>query len=93
MSNIPVLKKLERKKSGMTLSWSDGFEVVVEYKQLRYWCPCAKCAPKRDSEETAEILTNEISKYKSGIPEVKKVGGYALQFDWPNGCSLSLIHI
>ena len=58
----------------MTLSWSDGFEVVVEYKQLRYWCPLLKCAPKRDSEATAEILTNEISKYKSGIPEVKKVG-------------------
>ena len=87
MSNIPVLKKLERKKSGMTLAWSDGFEVVVEYKQLRYWCPCANCKARRENETRAQALRDEIDRLRNEKPKAENVGGYGIRFTFASGCN------
>ena len=87
MSKIAELKRLERFEKELRLTWSDGTENKVTYADLRYWCPCAKCSPRRDSEELAANLNTEISSLRNDKPDVKKVGGYALHFEWSDGCS------
>ena len=78
---------MEREETGMSLSWSDGTENEIDYRTLRYWCPCAKCGPRRNTEELAELLESEILTLPAEKPIVKPVGGYALHFEWEHGCS------
>ena len=87
MSSIPELKRLERGEDSMTLTWSSGIENSIDYRTLRYWCPCAKCGPRRDASDLAELLQNEVASLPQEKPIVKPVGGYALHFEWVSGCS------
>ena len=58
-SEFPNLTRLERKEETMLLSWSDNHEFELSYKTLLYWCPCAKCSPSRDDENTASENDSE----------------------------------
>ncbi len=87
MSEIPELRRLERTATAMELTWSDGAENSVAYRTLRYWCPCAKCGPRRDAADLVTLLEAEIDSLAEEKPTVGKVGGYALHFEWTNGCS------
>ncbi|MBJ23424.1 MAG: hypothetical protein CMB64_02020 [Euryarchaeota archaeon] len=84
---IPNLKRLERKKESMLLSWSNNFEFELNYRTLLFWCPCAKCSPLRDEESTSSELESSIGEIKFEKPQVEKVGSYALKFDFSNGCN------
>lgn len=87
MSEIPSLVKLERKDSELELTWSDKTVNTIVYTELRYWCPCAKCGPRRDEKELDEQLRFEVNSLPTEKPIVKPVGGYALHFEWTSGCS------
>jgi len=90
MSNIDntlTLNRLERKEKSMLLSWSDGLEYELSYQSLLYWCPCAKCSPSRDNENTASELISNIDELLFEKPQVSKVGSYALQFEFSQGCN------
>ncbi|HIA39529.1 MAG TPA: DUF971 domain-containing protein [Candidatus Poseidoniales archaeon] len=87
MGEVPELQRLERGDSAMELTWSDGTENSVDYRTLRYWCPCAKCGPRRGAQDLAELLQGEVAAYPQEMPTVKTVGGYALHFEWSSGCS------
>ena len=86
-NDIPNLKRLERKGKSMLLTWSDNLECELSYKNLLYWCPCAKCSPSRDDENTASELISNIDKISFEKPQVSKVGSYALKFEFPDGCN------
>lgn len=90
MSNIDntlTLNRLERKEKSMLLSWSDGLEYELSYQSLLYWCPCAKCSPSRDNENTASELISNIDELLFEKPQVSKVGSYALKFEFSQGCN------
>lgn len=87
MDEVQELQRLERGDSAMELTWSDGSTNTVDYRTLRYWCPCAKCGPRRDAPNLAELLQEEVAALPLEMPTVKPVGGYALHFEWSRGCS------
>ena len=87
IDNLPRLKRLERKKESMLLTWSNGSNYELSYRNLLYWCPCAKCSPLRDDEQSSLELTSSIELISFEKPQVEKVGSYALKFDFSNGCS------
>jgi ATP-binding protein involved in chromosome partitioning len=87
MSEFAKLKRLERFEAELQMTWADGTENKIAYIDLRYWCPCAKCSPRRDSEDLASNLISEISSLRNAKPDVEKVGGYALHFEWSDGCN------
>ena len=64
MSEIPTLKRLERRDNDMLLSWDDGTEHTITYNDLRYYCPCAKCGPLRNEDETALSLRRQVESQK-----------------------------
>ncbi len=86
-NDLPKLNRLERKVENMLLSWSNGVEHNLSYRTLLYWCPCAKCSPLRDDENTASELRSNIDKIILNKPQVNKVGSYALNFELPNACN------
>ena len=86
-NDLPNLNRLERKDESMILTWSNEFEFELNYRTLLYWCPCAKCSPSRDDEDTASELVSNIEKVSLKKPQVSKVGRYALKFEFPEGCN------
>ena len=87
MSEIPTLKRLERRDNDMLLSWDDGTEHTITYNDLRYYCPCAKCGPLRNEDETALSLRRQVESQENEKPTVRTTGNYALIFEWSDGCS------
>ncbi|HIG03200.1 MAG TPA: DUF971 domain-containing protein [Candidatus Poseidoniales archaeon] len=87
MSENLNLVKLERMNSEMELTWSDGSINTIAYPTLRFWCPCAKCGPRRDEEELSNQFQVEVDSLPTEKPIVNPVGGYALHFEWSDGCS------
>ena len=84
---LPTLKKLERRPQDMVLTYDNGSEFTVSYDDLRHACPCAKCSPMRNEDETSRTLRRQIEALPAEKPSVRTVGKYALAFDWQQGCS------
>ena len=87
MSEIPKLVELERTEKSAILRWDDGSENICPWKEIRYYCPCAKCSPSRDEDGRAIELRELIKSFRSYKPAVRVVGRYALAFEWAEGCS------
>jgi len=87
LTEIPKLVELERTEKNAILRWDDGSEQTVPWKEIRYYCPCAKCSPSRDDEGRANELRQLINSFRSEKPSVRIVGRYALAFEWSQGCS------
>ena len=76
--NMPELKRLERRDLDMHLTWSEGTEHEITYDDLRHACPCAKCGPQRNDEESSSILRQNVENLPKEKPTVRAVGNYAL---------------
>ena len=87
MSEMPELTRLERQDTEMNLTYSDGGEFTVGYDDLRHACPCAKCAPLRNEDESSKSLRRQVEAMPAEKPKVRTVGKYALAFEWNQGCS------
>ena len=87
MAGIPELKRLERRDTDLELTYEDGSKFTVTYDDLRYSCPCAKCSPLRNEEESSKSLRREVEAMPAEKPKVRIVGKYALAFEWVQGCS------
>lgn len=88
MVKIPNLVKLERRKNDLLLTYDNEDVYVVEYDDLRHSCPCAKCAPNRNDDESSLQLRQTVEALTSKKPKVVTVGNYALSFEWEDsGCS------
>ena len=86
-STLPTMTKLERRAQDMVLTYDDGTTHTVAYDDLRHACPCAKCAPMRNEDNTSRTLRRQIEALPSEKPQVRTVGNYALAFEWQQGCS------
>jgi DUF971 family protein len=84
---LPTLKKLERRVNDMVLSYDDETSYTVLYDDLRHACPCAKCSPMRNEEDTSRTLRRQVEALPAEKPTVRTVGKYALSFEWQHGCS------
>ena len=81
------MTKLERRAQDMVLTYDDGTTHTVAYDDLRHACPCAKCAPMRNEDNTSRTLRRQIEALPAEKPQVRTVGNYALAFEWQQGCS------
>ena len=68
MSKIPELVRLERQDTAMNLTYAEGSKFSVTYDDIRYFCPCAKCAPLRNEDETAKALRREVESMAAEKP-------------------------
>jgi DUF971 family protein len=84
---LPTMTKLERRAQDMALTYDDGTTHTVAYDDLRHACPCAKCAPMRNEDNTSRTLRRQIEALPAEKPQVRTVGNYALAFEWQQGCS------
>ena len=87
MSEIPQMIRLERQDTCMELTYSEGSKFSVTYDDIRYFCPCAKCAPLRNEDDSARSLRREVESMAAEKPKIRTIGKYALAFEWTNGCS------
>ena len=74
MSEIPQLIRLERNDTSMDLSYDDGSCFTVTYDDLRFSCPCAKCSPERNDDESAKSLRREIESLPAEKPKGRPSG-------------------
>ena len=84
-TTLPRLTRLERRDVDLHLTWEDGTEHEVTYDDLRHACPCAKCAPSRNDDETSAALRRQVEALPSSKPTVRTVGHYAVTFEWEDG--------
>lgn len=69
------------------VSWSDGKQSVVAFKELRYLCPCANCV---DENTGKRRITKESVADNVAPTRVQTVGNYALNIHWSDGHSTGL---
>ena len=60
---LPTLKKLERRQQDMVLTYDDASEYTVSYDDLRHACPCAKCSPMRNEDDTSRTLRRQVEAF------------------------------
>ena len=84
---LPALIELERRDEGMVLRYQDGQKYELTYRELRLACPCAGCSPKRNAEESRTVFEQDVDRMKVEKPQASPVGGYALSFEWSEGCN------
>ena len=87
MTEVPKLKQLERREIDLVLRWRDGDEHTITYEELRFWCPCANCKPRRKDAARKTALRNEVSRQRNEKPKAENVGGYGLRFTFESGCN------
>ena len=87
MTEVPKLRQLERREMDMILRWKDGTEHTVTYVELRFWCPCANCKPRREVESRSDALRDEVSRLRNEKPKAENVGGYGIRFSFASGCN------
>ena len=72
MSDIPQMIRLERQDTCMDLTYSEGSKFSVTYDDVRYFCPCAKCAPLRNEDDTAKSLRREVESMVAEKPKIER---------------------
>ena len=71
--DILELRRLERRDTDMELTYEDGTTFTVSYDDLRHACPCAKCAPLRNEDETSMQLRRTVEAHPKQKPLVRTV--------------------
>jgi DUF971 family protein len=84
---MPRLSRFERRDVDVVLTYDTDAEFTVTYDDLRHACPCAKCSPLRNEDESSKTLRRQVEAFPKEKPQVRTVGNYALGFEWTNGCS------
>ncbi len=72
---------LDRTRSELRISWSDGHESAYPFDYLRAHCPCAECKALREDPDPLRILPA----FDTHVTSVELVGNYALQVIWGDG--------
>lgn len=86
-NKMPKMTRIERRELDVLISYDGGSEFEISYDNLRYACPCAKCSPLRNADESCETLRKQVEALPKEKPKVRTVGNYALGFEWTQGCS------
>jgi len=83
---IPVPTNVILVGGDVAIVWDDGREDYIPLEKLRRECPCAMCKGERD------ILGNvykgpdrPLTPRAFQLTGHRKIGAYALQFDWADG--------
>ena len=85
--DMPRLTRFERRDVDVALTYENGEVYNVTYDDLRHACPCAKCSPLRNEDESSKTLRRQVEALPKEKPQVRTVGNYALGFEWSSGCS------
>lgn len=87
MTEVPALAQLERRDGDLILRWRDGTEHAITYQDMRFWCPCANCKPRREDEVRREALRSELGRLRNEKPKAEHVGSYGIRFTFDSGCN------
>ncbi len=74
----------------LKFEWIDGFVSVVELRNLREECPCAKC---KGESVMGQIVYPGIRILKPGMNELSSLvptGNYGIQATWKDGHSTGI---
>jgi DUF971 family protein len=78
--------------TGVEIDWRDGHTSQWSFAWLRHACPCATCHEEREADHRAPgtapaEAASVLPLYKAPVAptDVRKVGRYALAFDWNDG--------
>jgi DUF971 family protein len=93
MTQAPSLTVFERRETDVVMRWNDGSENTMTYEDMRFWCPCANCKPRRENNSRKEVLKDEISRLRNEKPKAEMVGGYGLKFTFKSGCNSGIYSI
>ena len=86
-TDMPTMRRFERRDLDVVVSYDDDSEFTITYDDLRHACPCAKCSPLRNLDDTSKTLRRQVEALPKEKPKVRTVGNYALGFEWSQGCS------
>ena len=67
----------------IAIKWSDGLDVFISLKALRFGCPCAWCSGEKDV--LGNVYKGQQSKLSDAsflITRYEKVGLYGIRFFW-----------
>ena len=84
---MPKMSRFERRELDALVTYADGSEFDITYDNLRHSCPCAKCSPMRNEDESSKTLRRQVEALPKEKPKIRIVGNYALGFEWTQGCS------
>lgn len=85
MSDSPFPTQLSLKRdTALTITWSDGMEVIYPVAYLRANCPCASCKQLRESQRKSRltVLPANCASGPVSVVHAEMVGNYALRIDW-----------
>lgn len=78
----PVGLELSDSRRTFVVSWSDGGETSVPYRELRLLCPCAVCVDELTGER---VLDPATVPQDVGVEKTEEVGLYGLRIHWTDG--------
>ena len=59
-SDMPTMRRFERRDLDVVVSYDDDSEYTITYDDLRHACPCAKCSPLRNLDDTSKTLRRQV---------------------------------
>ena len=86
---IPLPTQIDLSKDGrqIDIKWQDGLATQHLAFDLRAQCPCAVCIQEFTGEQLLKPEDVDQNVAASGF---RKVGRYALQFEWSDGHSTGI---
>ncbi len=87
MIPLPTQIDLSEDRRQINIKWQDGLATQHLAFDLRTQCPCAGCIQEFTGEQ---LLKPEDVDKNVAATSFRKVGRYALQFDWSDGHSTGI---
>lgn len=86
-ATTPTGVDLQDSKSLFLVSWQDGSESRIPYRDLRLACGCALCIEEMTGKP---LLDPETVPPDVGVQDCKEVGLYGVQITWSDGHSTGI---
>lgn len=89
--DVLSIESMEKDENSLQIQWRKGGELLPPQKwtaeQLQNHCPCAHCVDEKSGQRRP---TARAKGALPGIKSVRKVGRYAIQMEFTNGCSTGI---
>jgi ATP-binding protein involved in chromosome partitioning len=83
----PVGIDLQDTQDRIKVSWSDGSDSVIPYRELRLKCRCAVCVDEMTGKPLLDPKTVPLG---IGVANCQEVGLYGIQISWTDGHSTGI---
>ena len=70
---MPKMTRFERRDFDVLVTYDDGSEFEITYDDIRHSCPCAKCSPLRNEDESSQTLRQQVEALPKEKPKVRRL--------------------